>query len=205
MALPTNREEFKQYCLRRLGHPVIEINLSDEQIDDRIDEAISFFRDYHYDGSQLIYLKHQLTQEDIDRGYIETPKRLLGITRIFDIGSSISVTITATAYNTSSDYRLKEKISKINDASGQLMKLKPVSFEFKIDPGSKVQGFIAHEVAKVIPNAVTGKKDDPEEYQSLDHSKLVPLLTGALQESIGEVRSLRKELDELKALVKTLL
>jgi hypothetical protein len=90
MAQPHNRESFKDYCLRKLGHPVIEINVSDEQVEDRIDEAISFFRDYHYDGSQLVYLKHQLTQEELDRGWIEVSSRLLGVTRIFDLGASIS-------------------------------------------------------------------------------------------------------------------
>jgi hypothetical protein len=90
MAKPTTRAEFKDYVLRKLGHPVIQINVSDEQIDDRIDEAISFWRDYHYSGSQLVYLKHQLTQADIDNGYIDVPERLLGISRIFDLSSSIS-------------------------------------------------------------------------------------------------------------------
>lgn len=90
MALPTNREEFKAYCLRKLGDGVIEINVSDEQVEDRIDEAIFFFRDYHYDGSQLVYLKHQITQEEIDQGWIAVPPRLLGVTRIFDLSSSIS-------------------------------------------------------------------------------------------------------------------
>src|SRR6056300_515148 len=90
MAQPTTRDEFKDYILRKIGAPVIQINVSDEQVDDRVDEAISFWRDYHYSGSQLIYLKHQLTQTDIDNGYIEVPERLLGISRIFDLSSSIS-------------------------------------------------------------------------------------------------------------------
>lgn len=90
MALPTTRAEFKDYVLRKIGAPVIEINVSDEQVEDRIDEAISFWRDYHYDGSQMIYLKHQLTQEEIDQGYVEVPENILGITRIFDLSSSIS-------------------------------------------------------------------------------------------------------------------
>lgn len=90
MAKPSSRQEFKDYVLRKIGAPVIQINVSDEQIDDRIDEAISFWRDYHYSGSQLVYLKHQLTQEDIDNGYIEVPETLLGVTRIFDLSSSIS-------------------------------------------------------------------------------------------------------------------
>ena len=90
MAQPSNREEFKEYCLRKLGNPVIDINVADEQVEDRIDEAISFFRDYHYDGSQLVYLKHQLTEEELEQGWIPVPPRLLGVTRIFDLGSSIS-------------------------------------------------------------------------------------------------------------------
>lgn len=90
MARPTTRTEFKDYVLRKIGAPVIQINVSDEQIEDRIDEAIAFWRDYHYDGSQMIYLKHALTQEEIDQGYIEVPENILGITRIFDLSSSIS-------------------------------------------------------------------------------------------------------------------
>jgi len=90
MAQPSDRESFKEYCLRKLGAPVIEINVSDEQIEDRIDEAISFFRDYHYDGSQLVYLKHQLTEQELEQGWVPVPSRLLGVTRVFDLGASIS-------------------------------------------------------------------------------------------------------------------
>lgn len=90
MSKPTTRKEFKEYCLRKLGHPVIQINVSDEQIEDRIDEALAFFSDYHYNGSEHIYLKHVLTQQDITNGYIEAPSNLLGVTRIFDLSSSIS-------------------------------------------------------------------------------------------------------------------
>jgi len=90
MAQPNTKQEFKQYVLRKIGAPVIQINVSDEQVDDRVDEAISFWRDYHYDGSQLVYIKHELTQQDIDRGYVEVPERLLGVVRIFDLSSSIS-------------------------------------------------------------------------------------------------------------------
>jgi len=90
MAQPTDRESFKEYCLRKIGAPVIEINVSDEQVDDRVDEALSFFRDYHYDGSQLVYLKHELTEQELEQGWIPVPPRLLGVTRIFDLGSSVS-------------------------------------------------------------------------------------------------------------------
>lgn len=90
MAQPTTREEFKDYILRKIGAPVIQINVSDEQVEDRVDEAVSFWRDYHYNGSQLVYLKHQITQEDIDQGYITLPQNLLGISKIFDLDTSIS-------------------------------------------------------------------------------------------------------------------
>jgi hypothetical protein len=90
MALPASRSEFREYVLRKIGHPVIQINVSDEQIEDRIDEALAFHRDYHYDGTQLIYIKHQLTQQDIDNGYIPVPQDIVGISRIFDLSSSIS-------------------------------------------------------------------------------------------------------------------
>ena len=90
MAQPTTREQFKGWVLRKLGAPVIDINVSDEQIDDRVDEAVDFWRDYHYSGSQLVYLKHQITQEDKDNGYVTLPAQLLGISGIFNMQSSIS-------------------------------------------------------------------------------------------------------------------
>ena len=65
MAAPTTREEFKDYILRKLGQPVIQVNVSDEQVEDRVDEAVSFWRDYHYNGSQLVYLKHELTADTL--------------------------------------------------------------------------------------------------------------------------------------------
>jgi len=90
MAQPTTREEFKDWILRKLGAPVIQINVADEQVDDRIDEAVDFWRDYHYNGSQLVYLKHQITQDDIDNGYVTLPSQLLGISGIFNLNTSIS-------------------------------------------------------------------------------------------------------------------
>ena len=71
MAAPSTRTQFRDYCLRRLGWPVIDINVDDDQVDDRIDDALSFFYDYHYDGTEKLYMKHQITQADIVRyGYL---------------------------------------------------------------------------------------------------------------------------------------
>tara|TARA_B110000977_G_scaffold83655_1_gene111734 strand:- start:3124 stop:3867 length:744 start_codon:yes stop_codon:yes gene_type:complete len=91
MAQPQSREDFKDYILRKIGAPVIEINVSEEQVEDRVDEAISFWRDYHYNGSQLVYLKHEITQTDKDNGYITLPQQLLGISKVFDFDTSISM------------------------------------------------------------------------------------------------------------------
>jgi len=67
----TTREELADYCLRALGYPVVEINIDDEQLEDRIDEALQWFREHHPDGSRRFYVKHQLTQTDIDNQYVD--------------------------------------------------------------------------------------------------------------------------------------
>lgn len=68
MALPSTRTEFREYCLRELGKPVIEINVADEQIEDRIDEALYFWSDYHFEGAEKVYLKHQISGSVIQLG-----------------------------------------------------------------------------------------------------------------------------------------
>jgi len=110
-----------------------------------------------------------------------------------DVGN-ISVTTTATAFNTSSDYRLKENITAISDAITRLKTLKPYRFNFKSDTSKTVDGFLAHEVT-AVPEAITGTKDEVDSdnnpvYQGIDQSKLVPLLVAAVQELIGKVEAL---------------
>jgi len=91
MALPTSRENFKQYCLRNLGKPVIEINVDDDQLEDRIDEALEYYRDYHFDGTEHVYYKHQATSTDIANGYITVPDDIYGVTGCFVLGGTYSV------------------------------------------------------------------------------------------------------------------
>lgn len=86
MATPTTKAEFKEYCLRKLGKPVIEINVDDDQVDDRIDEAIRYWYDYHFDGSDRVYYKHQVTGTDVTNKYITLPENIIGAVRIFQIG-----------------------------------------------------------------------------------------------------------------------
>lgn len=88
MAKINTRYQFKEYCLRRLGFPVIEINVDDDQVDDRIDDALNFWRDYHYDGTEKIFMKHQITQEDINRQWIYAPDAVQFVTSIFPFDQS---------------------------------------------------------------------------------------------------------------------
>jgi len=88
MATPTTREELKKYCLRRLGSPVVEINIDEDQMQDRIDDALSFYQDYHYDGAERTFLKHQITASDITNEYIPIPTTVTSIIDIFPMGNN---------------------------------------------------------------------------------------------------------------------
>ena len=88
MGIPASREQLKDWCLRQLGFPVIEINVDDDQVEDRIDEALQYFQQFHYDGVERWYLKHQITAQDKANGYLPISDTIIGITRIFPIGSS---------------------------------------------------------------------------------------------------------------------
>lgn len=90
MAVPSSRPEFKEYCLRKLGKPVIEINVDDDQVEDRIDEALKYYWDYHFDGSHRTYYKHQITSTDKANKYITLPDNIIGAVRIFPVGQSLN-------------------------------------------------------------------------------------------------------------------
>jgi hypothetical protein len=89
MAVPTSRAEFKAYCLRKLGAPVLEINVDDDQIEDRIDETLRYYWDYHFDGSDKTYYKHQVTEQNKTDGYITLPENIIGAVRVFPIADPI--------------------------------------------------------------------------------------------------------------------
>lgn len=86
MAVPSTRAEFKEYCLRALGKPVIEINVDDDQVDDRIDQALRYFWDYHFDGTEKIYYKHQVTANTVATKSITLPENIIGAVSVFPIG-----------------------------------------------------------------------------------------------------------------------
>lgn len=90
MAEPRTRAEFKDYCLRRLGHPVIQINVDDDQIEDRIDDSLQYFHDYHFNGCEQMYMKHKIQQADIDRGWIYCPDAVIYVTGVIPFDQSSS-------------------------------------------------------------------------------------------------------------------
>ena len=90
MAKPNSRAELALYCKRKLGFPVIDINVDDDQVDDRIDEALQFFEDFHFDGTEKIYMKHQITVEDINRRWIYAPDAVTFVTGVFPFDQSNS-------------------------------------------------------------------------------------------------------------------
>lgn len=112
---------------------------------------------------------------------------------------TIAVTTTSTTYNTSSDYRLKENIQPMTGALAKVAALKPCTYKWKAD-GSDGEGFIAHELAEVVPQCVTGEKDAVDEegkpvYQGIDTSFLVATLTAAIQEQQTIINQLKARLD----------
>jgi hypothetical protein len=90
MAVPASRDDFKNFCLRKLGFPVIEINVDDDQVDDRVDEALSYYWDFHFDGSEKTFFKYQVTSTDITNKYLPVPDNVLGIMNLFDVGGSVN-------------------------------------------------------------------------------------------------------------------
>ena len=99
MNIITTRNDFKTYCLRRLGFPVIDINVDDDQVEDRIDDALQYWQDYHFDGLQKIYYVKPITQTDVNQKYLDLSTvrddannalDIVGVTRIFPVSDSQS-------------------------------------------------------------------------------------------------------------------
>jgi hypothetical protein len=117
---------------------------------------------------------------------------------------SIRTSGSSTDYSTSSDYRLKENVVPVTDGITRLQQLNPARFNFIADPNKTVDGFLAHEVQDVVPEAISGEKDAVDDdgnpvYQGIDQSKLVPLLTAALQEAIAKIETLETANASLEA------
>jgi hypothetical protein len=116
----------------------------------------------------------------------------------------INVTTSSTVYGTASDYRLKENVIGLTGAADRVQQLAPKRFNFIVDADKTVDGFLAHEVADIVPEAISGEKDAVDadgnpEYQGIDQSKLVPLLTAALQEALTKIDQLETRIEALEA------
>tara|TARA_R100000278_G_scaffold112665_1_gene90527 strand:+ start:47 stop:511 length:465 start_codon:yes stop_codon:yes gene_type:complete len=144
-----------------------------------------------------------------------------GTSRVGSIQSNDS----ATAFNTSSDYRLKENVADMTGAIDRVKALAPKRFNFIVSPDTIVDGFLAHEVSSIVPEAISGVKDEVATWgkeeklpdgvkvgdnkldddgntipimQGIDHSKLVPLLTAALKEAVAKIESLEARVTTLE-------
>jgi hypothetical protein len=96
MSKPTTRQELVDYCLRRLGAPILEINLDDDQIDDMVDDALQYFQERHFDGVERMYLKYKITEEDLNRGRAQAPN---GVGIVTTTGSANISGIGTTSFN----------------------------------------------------------------------------------------------------------
>ena len=119
MAQPSTRQELIDYCLRQLGAPVLEINVADEQIQDLVDDAIQFFQERHFDGVAQVYLKYQITQEDVDRGKARPPgapssNTSPGITSTSASTNIVGTATTFTYYENSNYLQIPPSIIGIN-------------------------------------------------------------------------------------------
>lgn len=141
---------------------------------------------------------------------------LAGFSNVNGFIGSITVNGSTTSYNTSSDYRLKENVTPLDGAADRLAQIPVHRFNFIADPDTTVDGFLAHEVQAFVPEAITGEKDAFETvdvtdedgnvtgtetrpvYQSIDQSKLVPLLTAALQEALQKIDALEARIATLE-------
>ncbi len=115
MAKPSTRQELIDYCFRKLGAPVLEINVDDDQVDDLVDDAIQLFNERHFDGIERMYLKYQLTQEDIDRGKAEGTD---GVGIVTTTGNSTNIsglgTVTSNFYETSNFIQVPDSVVGID-------------------------------------------------------------------------------------------
>lgn len=181
MASITTREELKDYCLRRLGAPVIEINVDDDQVEDRIDDAFQFYREHHYDAVELVYLKHQFTEEDIENNYIPLNDLIVGVNRvlpftnrsrgmdIFDIRYQILINDLYSLMSTDLIYysMVKTQLELINHL---LVGQQPIRFnrhtnrlylDINWNQDSRIGEYIIVEAYRILdPNTYTDVYDD---------------------------------------------
>ena len=138
-----------------------------------------------------------------DTDSVSRTNNVIDIRRNGSTVGSIQTTLSATSFNTSSDYRLKENVIDLTGAADRVQQLAPKRFNFIVDADTTVDGFLAHEVQSVVPEAITGTHNEVDAdgnpvYQGIDQSKLVPLLTAALQEALTKIDQLETRIEALE-------
>jgi len=158
-----------------------DININ-KSVNDRDTEGTTIYADHGFaitkSAGNVLYLNRKTSNGSI----VEFSKNGTAV-------GSIQVGASSTTYSTSSDYRLKENEVAISDGIDRLKQLQPYRFNFIVDPDTTVDGFFAHEVQDIVPEAVVGEKDG-DEMQGIDQSKLVPLLVAAVQELTTRLEAL---------------
>lgn len=185
------RQGLIDYCLRKLGHPVIEINVDDDQLEDRIDEAIAFYREFHYDAVELVYLKHQITAENVTNQYLPINDLITGVTKvfpfsnrttginIFDIRYQILINDLYSLMSTDMIYytQVRQHLELLNQL---LIGQKPIRFnrhmnrlfiDMDWEEDVKVDDFIVIECYRVL---------DPETYTDVYNDRFVKKYATAL-------------------------
>ena len=99
MATPTTRIELKDYCLRKLGFPVIDINVDDDQLEDRIDDALQLFREFHFDGTEMAWLAQKVTQSQINNKKIQLSDNIIGISKVLPLSSVHASSTSSAGFN----------------------------------------------------------------------------------------------------------
>ena len=99
MSVPASREELKNWCLRQLGFPVLQINVDDDQVEDRIDDALQLYREFHYDGTEYVHLAYQVTEADRRNQYIRVADSIIGVTRVLPLSQLKASSTSSAGFN----------------------------------------------------------------------------------------------------------
>lgn len=138
MARPRNRQELIDYCLRRLGAPVVEINVDPDQVEERIDDAFQFFRDYHFDATEKVYLAHKIEQADLDHKYIDLKAADSLITSVIRVIPVTNAASSMNMFDIQYQMRLHDlytfQSTSIINYEVMMQRLALLKFEFNTEP-----------------------------------------------------------------------
>tara|TARA_B110000495_G_scaffold13209_1_gene9485 strand:- start:2487 stop:3233 length:747 start_codon:yes stop_codon:yes gene_type:complete len=145
MASVNTRQGLIDYCLRRLGQPVVEINIDEDQLEERVDDALEFFQEYHFDGVEKVFNKHILTQEDITNEYISTDDSVISVVRVLPIPSFDS--FSSGFFNEEYQMRLND----LNNFSGSSL----IQWSMKLRNFSEIE-----QLFSIQPTMMYNRKQD---------------------------------------------